>query len=84
MGIIAVWENSRELLEVLPKVVVSALIHSGELTTAWRALDGFVESFVRNLKMKLNPVMRLVHVPVCPLSWLGLHMILNYWLTVRG
>lgn len=51
MGITAVWENSRELLEVLPKVMISALIHSGELTMAWRALDGFVESFVRNLKM---------------------------------
>lgn len=74
MGIKAVWKNSRELLEVLPKVVFSALIHSG-VNHGLEALDGSVENFVRILKMKQNPVMRLVHV---------LHRILNYWLAVRG
>lgn len=51
---------------------------------AWRALNEFVEGFVRNLRMKLSPVMRLGKLEHEALSLLGLHMILNYWLAVRG
>lgn len=83
MGIRAVWKNSRELLEVLPKVVFSALIHSG-VNHGLETLNEFVERFVRNLKMKLSPVMRLGKLEREALSLLGLHTILNYWLAVRG
>lgn len=83
MGITAVWKNSRELLEVLPKVVFSALIHS-VVNHGLETLNEFVERFVRNLKMKLSPVMRLGKLEREALSLLGLHTILNYWLAVRG
>jgi len=47
----------------------SLLLITRVVTIAWISLDEFVESFIRNLKMKINPVSDLVYVPVCTLSW---------------